>query len=281
MNSVYSFIKTSTEVLDYQINWSDWLDGDTISTASWTVSAGLTEGTNSNTTTTSTVWLSGGVDGHSYLATNTIVTASSRTGVRSLNIFVRDAIRLGMLGLVQELRGLCNIGTADYSVNGMDYYTDYQLQSVLDRHVKSLDYVQLRSVTEYNSGGTAVYHDFYAPLGNLEASVSGSAYWQVHDQNNVPVGTANYTPDYNRGHIRFTADTAGSAYYLRGRSYDLNRAAAEIWKQQASFVAMKYDIRMDDQAMNRSQMHKHCLAMAAEFQKQAGARTVRMVRGDL
>lgn len=191
------------------------------------------------------------------------------------------AVRTGMADLITRVRQMCNIGTASYSGAGTTFYSDQQIQDHLDRHSTHLNYIPLRSEPEYNSGGTLEYHDFYVSVGNLEAATSGSVYWQVYDQENIPVGTANYSTDYSRGLIRFTADTEGSAYYLRARTYDMNRAAAQIWREQAGFVAMNYDIQLDDQRLNRSQMHKHCMTMAAQFDKLAGARVTRMVRGDL
>ena len=60
-----AFIRKDPEsVLDYTINWSDFLTtGDTISSATYTVDTGLTKDSNSNTTTTTTVTLSGGTAG--------------------------------------------------------------------------------------------------------------------------------------------------------------------------------------------------------------------------
>lgn len=82
--------KDPAAVLDYQIDWSDWLDDDTISTSTWTVPAGITEESSSNTTTTSTIWLSGGTAGQTYTLVNKIITASGRTDERSITINVSN-----------------------------------------------------------------------------------------------------------------------------------------------------------------------------------------------
>ena len=83
-------LQDPSDNLDYTFDWTDWLAGDTIVTSSWVVTAGLTEGANVNTTTSATVWLSGGTAGTSYVATNTIITAAARTANRSFNIDVVD-----------------------------------------------------------------------------------------------------------------------------------------------------------------------------------------------
>jgi len=83
------FNKDPSAVLDYTINWASWLpSGDTISTSAWTVPSGLTSASASNTTTTATVWLSGGTAGQVYRVTNKVVTAGSRTDERTIMIRV-------------------------------------------------------------------------------------------------------------------------------------------------------------------------------------------------
>ncbi len=85
-----SFTKDPSAVLDYMIDWSRWLKGDTIQTSQWTVPAGLALVSQTNTTTTTTVWLSGGTAGQTYTVTNRITTASGRTDERSIIIKVED-----------------------------------------------------------------------------------------------------------------------------------------------------------------------------------------------
>jgi hypothetical protein len=88
------YVKDPSELLDYAIDWNDgWLatsPAETISTSNWTVATGITKEDESNTTTTATVWLSGGTHGQEYLATNTITTSDGRTGERSIKILVRN-----------------------------------------------------------------------------------------------------------------------------------------------------------------------------------------------
>lgn len=86
------YTKDPDSVLDYTIDWgTNWLaDGETISSSSWTVQSGLTEDSDSNTTTTATVWLSGGTAGSVYTVTNQITTSAGRTAERTLLIKVED-----------------------------------------------------------------------------------------------------------------------------------------------------------------------------------------------
>lgn len=83
--------KDPSAILDYGFEWEDWLDGDTISTSSWTVSpSGLTASPNTKTSNTTTVWLSGGTVGSTYQLTNTVVTAAGRTDQRTMLVAVQD-----------------------------------------------------------------------------------------------------------------------------------------------------------------------------------------------
>lgn len=86
------FQKDPDATLDYKRDWLDWLTpfGDTIVTSTWIVPTGLTKTNESNTTTTATVWLSGGTVGSSYTVTNRIVTAQARTDERSFQVNVRQ-----------------------------------------------------------------------------------------------------------------------------------------------------------------------------------------------
>ena len=90
MSAIAVFYKDPDAVLDYTIDWETWLDSDTISTSTWTVPSGITKNTDTNTTTTTTIWLSGGTAGISYDLLDRIVTAAGRTEDRTIAIIVRE-----------------------------------------------------------------------------------------------------------------------------------------------------------------------------------------------
>lgn len=86
-----TWIKDPDATLDYQIDWSSWLaTGETISSSAWIVPDGLTEVSDSNTTTTATIWLSGGTDGESYRITNRVTTTAGRTDDRTITLLIRQ-----------------------------------------------------------------------------------------------------------------------------------------------------------------------------------------------
>jgi hypothetical protein len=84
------FLKDPDSVEDYEFNWIGELNGDTISTSSFLLPDGLTQVSASNTTTTATVFVSGGSSGHTYRITNRIVTAGGRTHDSTYRVYVMD-----------------------------------------------------------------------------------------------------------------------------------------------------------------------------------------------
>lgn len=85
-----TFPKDPNAVLDYSVDWSRWLDGDSIASSAWTVPTGLAKVTETNTDTKAILWLSGGSAGQSYQVTNRITTTGGRTEDRTITIRVEE-----------------------------------------------------------------------------------------------------------------------------------------------------------------------------------------------
>lgn len=85
-----TYDKDPNAVVDYSIDWATWLGADTIATSTWTVPTGITTAASSNTTTTATLWLSGGTLGQRYLCTNHVVTAGGREEDQSIMVVMES-----------------------------------------------------------------------------------------------------------------------------------------------------------------------------------------------
>jgi hypothetical protein len=85
------FTKEPAEILDYSINWSDWLGDLIISTSAWSVPLGITKDADSNTSSTTLIRLSGGTWGETYELSNTI-TAGMQTETRSFYIRIQRSV---------------------------------------------------------------------------------------------------------------------------------------------------------------------------------------------
>lgn len=82
--------KDPQEVLDYRIDWSARLEeGETISTSTWTVPAGITKDEDENAAATATIWLSGGTLGETYELVNQIVTSDERTMDQTIRLRIK------------------------------------------------------------------------------------------------------------------------------------------------------------------------------------------------
>ena len=80
--------KDVDEVLDYDLDWANLLDGDTIATSTWSSEAGsVTVNSSTNTTTTTTAWVTG-TNGE---LKNTVTTAAGRTLVRRVAFVESEA----------------------------------------------------------------------------------------------------------------------------------------------------------------------------------------------
>ncbi len=86
------FVQDPDAVLDYTIDWGPWLGSDTITLSNWVAESPMSipGGSESNTSTTTTLFLEGGVDGDNYTITNNIVTLSGRKDDRSFKIRIRE-----------------------------------------------------------------------------------------------------------------------------------------------------------------------------------------------
>jgi hypothetical protein len=185
-----------------------------------------------------------------------------------------------MADLLLTLRGLTSAGSAEYTVNGSAYWTDDQLEDVLDRHVKVIRYEQLTPYEIVEAGGSVSYYDYQSKHRFFESTSGGTARFIVRDSAGSVVGTASYTPDYPYGLVKFSATTGGLSYYLDGYSYDMNAAAADVWQQKAAHYVTAYDVSTDNHNLRRSQIIQNCLVMSKEFASGARVYSVTVERGD-
>jgi hypothetical protein len=187
-----------------------------------------------------------------------------------------------MAELIETLRGMTDAGTADYTIGTAAYWDGDHIQTVLDRHRVDVYFEPLQPVEKYTSGGSVEFHTYYSVYKNYEQTSGGTAIFWLEDGTGADVGTVNYTVDYLNGRITFTADTEGTVYYLTGRSYDLNAAAADVWRQKASHYATRaVDFSTDNHRFSQSQIIRHCQDMATYYASMGAPVVVTLERSDL
>jgi hypothetical protein len=180
--------------------------------------------------------------------------------------------------LIDVLRGMTGAGESEYSTVNEDFFSDDVLQRTLDAH--RLNVYQEPIYPAQGFQGTS--YEYQSQWDNYEQSSGGTAIFYLEDGTGAKVSSALYSVDYLNGHITFTANTAGALYYLTGRSYDLNAAAAEVWRQKASQSAVsQFDWSTDNMSVKRSQVQANYQNQADYYQGKARPKQVTLWRRDI
>ena len=188
--------------------------------------------------------------------------------------------RAGMTHLIARLRAMTETAGGDYTIDGLSYWSDGQLQDVLDTRATRIDLRTLEPVPEVTSGRTE-WHDYPIGDADLEEPDSGAPYWSLTDSLGQEVEAGLYTLDALGGVVRFDADQHGALYFLKARSYDLARAAADVWRMKMGHAASLYDFRAEDQQFSRAQWFDHCRQMADLYAHRSGPGFVALRREDM
>lgn len=184
-----------------------------------------------------------------------------------------------MADLILALRVACAAGTADHLLGTVPYWLDDQLQDRLDRYRRTFQRVLLESDPVYVDGAYQ-YLDYQIPpaLGEYFEESGTDSGWAVKDSGGD--AAPSNTPSYQAQRITFAADTHGSAYFLDARTYDLNRCAAQVWREKAGFYAGNFDWSSDNHSIKARQQYENAIAKAKEFDSKAGITVSRMFRTD-
>jgi len=183
-----------------------------------------------------------------------------------------------MTTLISTLRGMTNAGTADYTIAGSSFWTDDQLQNYLDKYRSDFYEREMTVVDEY-TGGVPSTLRYYIGSFNIE---SGTAVFWIQDAEGTKLTeTTDYTVDYALGLVTFNADTDSKEYYATYRSYDLNGAAAEIWRMKAAHYADMFTFSAGGQSVQKGALIKQALEMAKYYSQARGARSIELTRDDL
>jgi len=166
-----------------------------------------------------------------------------------------SAVRVSMSGLITQARLLANDPSGASAV-----FTDQQVQDILDQNAFQAMYEQLSEIENIAAGGAVEYKKFSAARG----------YWES-DTLLVNGNYAQLTPsdsDFLAGVWKFTS-TQSLPVLIYGVWYDINAAAAELWKLKATKFAEQFDAAVDGASYSLSQKYNQALTMAKEFRSKA------------
>lgn len=172
--------------------------------------------------------------------------------------------RDGMANLIALVRQHANVGTADATIGGVAYWTDDQIQAMLDRtQVRryACDLVYLDdSETDYRLPASSAW---------IERAGSASG-WQVYNSAGSAVGTADYSVNYDAGIITFPTAQNGAGYTLDFREYELYGVVADVWEQKAGTVAQQVNWSSDNHRVEAGKKADMALEMARKYRAMAG-----------
>lgn len=178
--------------------------------------------------------------------------------------------------LVDTLRQMAGVTATQYTIGSDAYWTDEQLQQVLDRHVSTrLIQIPAKLARSLDESGQSVWVHGEVPrfAGTLDTENIA-----IVDRHGAALDGATVHPD---GRIDFDTDQRNTGPLVSGLAYDLNAAAAEVLDHWSGALADGYDISIDGQSLKRSQRRQAIASRADTFRAKALPKTVRLVRRDL
>jgi hypothetical protein len=169
-----------------------------------------------------------------------------------------DTCRVGMADIIADLRGLTDTGSNDYVIGGLPYWTDKHLQDKLDQNATVWDFEPMAFFPQ-RAGTVYTYKKYVCNIKNWEGTPS------ILDNTGGTLAGTSYTFDSRTGEANFVNNQAGSARMISGTVYNLNGAAADVWRSKAAHYASKVDFSAGPNSIKRSQMVQQASQMAAYY----------------
>lgn len=175
------------------------------------------------------------------------------------------AVRGGMVDLLSQLRRMTATEVESDTLNGTLLWTDEVLQETLDKYRTVRRYVPLIPAPTYEPISAVAYYDYYIPpdFGKWIETDDTPQAFIITDAKGIPYTRGSldqqYQVDLAEGKISFNTNRGGETFYITARTYDLNKAAAEIWLTKASLRASLIQWKTDNHTLREDQEYQHCL----------------------
>ncbi len=186
------------------------------------------------------------------------------------------SVRTGMADMINYVRLHADLSQNEVTVNGVAYWTDQQIQDVLDTYRQDARRILLEVVPE-KLAGVVLYTRYYLPDYIGSWIETGDQFTIVDVLGNA---APSYTLDLNSRVVIFDANTTGKTYYAYMRVYDIRPAIAEVWLMKAGLRTALIDWKAGGQSMNEDAEYKHCMEQYKEWSGYMGIKSVRMRRED-
>lgn len=179
--------------------------------------------------------------------------------------------RATMADLIGEVRRIAGAGTAEYTAADQTWWSDDQIQALLDQHRRDIVREPLGMEQTYAGGGSITWTVYRSRHRHIEAGTAAI----IEDGLGDNRGTADYTLDGRRGVVTFAADQGGTALYLTGAAYDLHGAAAELLEAWSAALSLDFGFSTDNQRFDRQQKAQALAQRAGEQRRRSWARVLR------
>jgi hypothetical protein len=176
------------------------------------------------------------------------------------------AVRASMAALITRVRILIN----DPSSTSQQF-SDQDVQDVLDESREDIRNHALIAKPTF-TGATIQYLDYFSELGGWEDDF-------ILRQFLTTVVTPSTTEPI-AGHFQFAATTLPPVF-ISGKLFDVYRASADLLERLAARYMLSYNVTVDGQTLQRSQMMANITAMAKNYRMKQRARAIEMIRSDL
>lgn len=175
--------------------------------------------------------------------------------------------------IIDEVRRLSGVGTAEFSVGTVSYFTDAQIERILDSRRIRLHRHEIVFEPELSSGGGTVIYK-HARIGFPwveDVSEGGTTdQFKITDTNGSIIGTTNYTLSPEDGFVTFSADQHGSIRYVTGWVHNPYKAAYEVLLSWSFQLARQPDWATDNMRVWRSQKVVQIREQMKQLKEMAG-----------
>lgn len=176
------------------------------------------------------------------------------------------AVRPSMASLIARERLLIND-----PAGASQTFDDQSIQDIMDESRVNVRYMALAPAPTY-SGSTLLYLDYYSDYGGWESDIT---FWQYLTVQVTPTVSENIV-----GHWTFAQTTLPPVLCV-GKLFDVYRSAADLLERWAAKWAMSYNVSVDGQSLQRSQVQLQMLTLAKTYRMKQRPVSSAMTRSDL
>lgn len=176
------------------------------------------------------------------------------------------AVRSTMSELIARVRTLINDPSGSSQT-----FDDQTIQDVMDESRADIKNEVMIPKPTF-TGSTIQFVDYYTHLGGWENDYVIKQY--------LVTAVTPATSEPIAGHWTFSTSTL-PPLYISGKTFDVYRAAADLLERMAAQWALRYNITVDGQNLQRSQASAMLLNLAQTHRQKQRAHTLHVTRTDI